>query len=76
MYKYLKGSNTEEGARLLFSMVRSNRHKFKNRKFYLNTRKCFFTVRVVSYSHRFCIIVVESPSLKIFKTLLDMILDN
>lgn len=74
MYKYLKGSNTEEGARLLFS--RSNRHKFKNRKFYLNTRKRFFTVRVVSYSHRFCIIVVESPSLKIFKTLLDMILDN
>jgi len=49
-YKYLKGGCQENEARL-FSVVPSdrakdNRHKPKHRKFHLNMRKNFFTLRV------------------------------
>jgi len=50
-YKYLKGGYQGDGARL-FSAVpsyrtRGNEHKLKQRKFHLNTRKNFFTLRVM-----------------------------
>jgi len=49
-YKYLQGGCREDGARL-FSLVPSNRtrgngHTRKQRKFQLNMRKNFFTLRV------------------------------
>ncbi|KFV80931.1 hypothetical protein N308_12053, partial [Struthio camelus australis] len=50
--------------------------KLNHRKFHLNLRKNFFTVRVREHWHRLPREVVESPSLEIFKTRLDVILGN
>ncbi|KFV83824.1 hypothetical protein N308_00347, partial [Struthio camelus australis] len=53
-----------------------NGQKRKHRKFHLNLRKNFFTVRVTEHWNRLPGEVVESPSLEILKTRLDAILGN
>ena len=65
---------------LLLSVVPSNRtgcneRKLEHRKFLLNTRNSFFTLRVTEPGNRLPRDVVES-SLEIFKTHLDILLHN
>lgn len=56
--------------------TRSNRHKWKHSKFYLNMRKNVFTLRVTEQWNRLLREIVKSPSKEIFKTCLETFLCN
>jgi len=59
---------------VLSDRTRGNGHKLKHGKFLLNTRKNFFTLRVMEHWNRLPREAVESPSLEIYKTRLDAVL--
>lgn len=54
--------------------IRGKRHKLEYRKFHLNMRKKFFTLRLMEHWNRLSIEVVESLFLEVFKTSLDTFL--
>ncbi|KAK4824715.1 hypothetical protein QYF61_017941 [Mycteria americana] len=76
VYKHLQRGGIEDRARLLSVVpsgrTRGNRHKPKHRRFPLNIRKHFFTVRMTKHWHRLPREVAEPPSLDILKSHLDM----
>uniref|UniRef100_A0A803TVT0 Reverse transcriptase domain-containing protein n=1 Tax=Anolis carolinensis TaxID=28377 RepID=A0A803TVT0_ANOCA len=72
MYKYVMESHREEGASLFSAApqtrTRSNGFKLQERRFHLNIRKNFFTVRRAVRQWNS---LVEAPSLEAFKQRLD-----
>jgi len=75
VYKYLKGGCKEGRARLFSVVPRGSGHKLKYRTFLLNKRKHSFILRVIEHWPRLPG-EVESLTLGIFRSHLDMVLGN
>ena len=74
--KYLKGGGRQMNKARLFSVVHSDRTrsiglKLERRKFRTNMWKNFFMISVMEKWNKLPREVVESPSMKIFRTCLD-----
>ena len=76
----MKGECQEDKPRLfsvvLSSQTRVNEQVLEHRRLHLNIRKHLFTVLVTEHWHRLPREAVESPSLEMFKSHLDMVLGS
>jgi len=74
-FQYLKGAYKQEGSQLFErvdnSRTRGNGFKLKERRFSLDVRGKFFTMRVVRCWNRLLREVVDALSLEVFKTRFD-----
>ena len=73
------GTNLGNIVSLAFSLMprgrkRGSEHKVKNKRFLINWRKQIFVVRMTEQWNRLSKVVVESPTLEILKSHLDMVL--
>jgi len=79
-FQYLKEAYRKDGENLFSKAccdrIRSNGFKLSGGKFRTDTRKKFFTVRVVKHWHRLSREAVEAPPLETFKVRLDGALSN
>jgi len=79
-FQYLKGACREDGvnlfSRFCSDRTRSNGFKLTEGRFRLDTRKKYFTMRVVQYCDGLPREVGEVPSLETFKIRLDGALSN
>ena len=77
-HKYLEDRSQMHGTGIFLAVpsnrTKDNGHNPKHRKFHLNMRKNFFTMKVTEHWNRLPTDVVESPSLEMSKTSLDTFL--
>jgi len=66
----------EENRAMPSVRTRSQEAQTETQEVLLNIKKHFFTLRVTKHCHRLPREVVESPSLEILKSHLDMVLDS
>jgi len=79
-FQYLKGAYKRDGdkhfSRAFSDRTRGNGFKLKEGRFTVDTRKNFFTMRVVKHWSRLPREVADAPSLATFKVRLDRALSN
>jgi len=79
-FQYLKGAYRKDGeglfTRVCSDRTKGNVSKLKGRRFRLDIRKKFFTMRVVKHWHRLPRAAVDAPSLAVLKARLNGALSN